>query len=113
MMAGWVCSKGAWSRIFNQPNLRKFSEPTIECVDFPRIALSEARWDGQALHVAAHAQNAEIDGMRTVVRVTNIGSVDNWLITHANGEGKKIRAQGAYLEVELIADNKIAVLHPE
>ena len=52
-MAGWICTKGAWSRIFNEPNLSKFSEPTVEGVDFPRIALSEARWDGDALHLAA------------------------------------------------------------
>ena len=55
-MAGWVCTPGAWSRIFNEPNLAKFNEPTIEGVDFPRFALSEARWGAGQLHVAMHAR---------------------------------------------------------
>ena len=51
-MAGWVCGPGAWHRVFNEPNLEKFDEPTISGLDFPRVALSEARWDGTALHLS-------------------------------------------------------------
>src|SRR2546430_1172924 len=49
-MAGWVCTTGAWSDVFNRPNLAKFEQPTVVDVDFPRVAMSAARWDGTALH---------------------------------------------------------------
>ena len=57
-MAGWVCTTGAWSDVFNGPNLAKFDQPTVVDVDFPRVAMSTARWDGTALHLAASPQNA-------------------------------------------------------
>ena len=109
MMAGWVCSKGAWSRIFNEPNLAKFDEPTVEGVDFPSIALSEARWDGKALHLAAHAQNASIKGTRTKVKLTNV-SPDDWVMTQSNGEKVPLTGNGNHVEVELVVDNQVVVI---
>ena len=110
MMAGWVCTEGAWSRIFNEPNLTKFDEPTVEGVDFPRFALSEANWDGKALHIAVHPQNQAVEGTRTTVRITNVASVDNWIVTQANGETVPLDPKGDYLEATLIADNQVAVI---
>ena len=71
-MAGWVSRPGAWSTIFNEPNLDKFDEPTVSGVDFPRIALSEARWDGTAVHLAAHPQNDSVRNTTTEVTVPEI-----------------------------------------
>ena len=34
MMTAEAGSEGAWWRVFNQPNLRKFAEPTVHSVDF-------------------------------------------------------------------------------
>ena len=105
-MAGWVCTPGAWSRIFNSPNLDKFGQPTVEQVDFPRVALSEARWDGVVLHLAAHPQNEAIAGTRTSVRIANIGSTEGWVVRRSNGESAALAADGDYLEVELEVDNQ-------
>jgi len=113
MMAGWVCEKGAWSRIFNKPNFSKFEEPTVVGVDFPRIALSEARWDGQTLRVAAHAQNEKLNGLSTIVQVTNIASIGNWTITYSNGEQRRLKPRNGHLDVQLIADNQAALIQPE
>ena len=109
-MAGWVCTEGAWSRIFNEPNLAKFAEPTVEGVDFPRVALSEARWDGTALHIAAHPQNAALEGSRTTVRITNVGATDGWVLTRSNGESTALSGTGDQLEAELIVDNEAVVI---
>lgn len=32
---------GAWSRVFNQPNLKKFGEPTVSGVDYPTLGISQ------------------------------------------------------------------------
>jgi hypothetical protein len=109
-MAGWVCTQGAWSSIFNTPNLSKFDEPTVEGVDFPRIALSEAFWDGDALHLAAHPQNTETVGVRTSVRITNLASTNGWEMTGSNGETVALRSVGDHVEVELIADNRVVIV---
>lgn len=107
-MAGWVASPGAWSRIFNEPNLSKFDEPTVEGVDFPRVAMSEARWDGTAMHLAAHPMNAEVDGTTTSIRLTRLARMDGW---KASGSGAAIAAEGNHLEVRLVADNRPVVVH--
>jgi hypothetical protein len=109
-MAGWVCTPGAWARIFNEPNLTKFDEPTVEGVDFPRVALSEARWDGAALHLAAHPQNADNDGITTSLKITNVKSPEGWVMIQANGERVALAAKGDHVTVELVANNQPVVI---
>jgi len=109
-MLAEIGSEGSWWRIFNRPNLGKFDEPTIEGVDFPRIALSEARWDGKALHVAAHPQNAGIAGSRTTVRLTNITGTDGWSLTRTGGKKVRLAGNGDHIKLELTADNQTAVI---
>ncbi|HIG42502.1 MAG: hypothetical protein ABGY96_18220 [bacterium] len=111
MMAGWVCTQGAWSGIFNEPNLTKFSEPTVEGVDFPRIALSEAKWDGQVLHLAAHPQNTAIEGTSTMVKLRNVDSTDGWNMTQSNGEKVQLVGKGDHVEIELVADNRVVTVY--
>ena len=109
-MAGWVCTKGAWSRIFNQPNLAKFTEPTVEGVDFPRIALSEARWDGHAMHLAAHPQYTAVVGSRAPMRIRNLPMDGPWRLTGPDGSVHELEATGGQLELTLTADNRPRVL---
>lgn len=110
-MAGWVCTPGAWSRIFNTPNLAKFDEPTVTGVDFPRVALSEARWDGEALHVAAHPQNAAVAGNRTSLRIESLSEASGaWSIERPDGRVEALRSAQGALEVELVVDNQINIV---
>ena len=111
-MAGWVCTEGAWARVFNEPNLRKFDEPTVMGVDFPRVALSEARWDGEALHLAAHPQNAGVHGTTTILRIANVASTDGWIMTRPNGEKIALSGKDDHVNVELIVDNRVSVIRP-
>jgi hypothetical protein len=106
-MAGWVCRPGAWSAIFNEPNLDKFDEPTVSGVDFPRVALSEARWDGTALHLAAHPQNDAMRGTTTEVTVTGLPSDRAWSVG-----GQLVDAIDGSAVVTLVADDKVVELRP-
>lgn len=112
-MAGWVCTEGAWSDVFNRPNLAKFDEPTVVGVDFPRVALSEARWDGEALHLAAHPQNASTRGSRTSLRVTNVATTEGWTMTRPDGETVAVASFGGDLVVsDLVVDNTAVSIRP-
>ena len=65
---------GAWSRVFRQPNLKKFNEPTIEGVDYPTLAIRQA-WndtDEGTLHVATVASAPSGRGRSTTFRVTQL-----------------------------------------
>ena len=113
MMAGWVCTRGAWSRIFNEPNLSKFYEPTVEGIDFPKVSLSEARWDGDTLHVAAHPQNSEVKGTVTSARLTNVASFEGWVLTKPGGDRTPLDAKGDHVLFEMTADNQVVMLSQE
>lgn len=106
-MAGWVCTPGAWGRIFNEPNVAKFDEPTIVNVDFPRVALSEARWDGDTLHLAAQPQNASVRNTRTTITVTNLDTTEGWQLVDATGVSRPLAPSGRDIVVELTADNEV------
>lgn len=109
-MAGWLATPGAWARIFNAPNLEKFDRPTIEGVDFPRVALSEARWDGEAMHLAAHPQNRDARGSTTTMRLTNVVSTEGWVMTGSDGKTVALQAKGDHVEVALEADDRVVVI---
>jgi len=109
-MAGWVCTPGAWARIFTEPNLAKFAQPTVEGVDFPAVALSEARWDGAALHIAAHPQNAALTGSRTSVRICNITPLHGWTMTDADGATLALSPVGDHVSAEIVIDDRPVVI---
>ena len=104
-MAGWVCTSGAWSKIFNEPNLAKFDQPTVVDVDFPRVAMSVARWDGDALHLAASPQNASVTGTRTTLRLTNLdGPGGSWVLERPDGQTSAVDDNGS---IELTVDDSV------
>ena len=67
-------SEGAWWRLFNEPNLRKFVDPTVYGVDFPTVCLSQAIYDEarRMLVVATDAGVPAAAGRPTTFRVTNV-----------------------------------------
>ncbi|HEY2705017.1 MAG TPA: hypothetical protein VGL20_15140 [Candidatus Dormibacteraeota bacterium] len=65
---------GAWGRVFTQPNLTKFEQPTVEGVDFPRLGVSEA-WndlEAGALWVTTYAATRAARGAAASWRVTRL-----------------------------------------
>ncbi len=45
LMVPEAAGPGAWWRLFNEPNLKKFEEPTVHDVDYPQMGLSQACYD--------------------------------------------------------------------
>ena len=65
---------GAWSDLINRPNQRKFLEPTVHGVDFPKVCLSQAIYDvdRRLLAIATDAGAPVAAGEPTTFRVTNV-----------------------------------------
>ncbi|MDG2908546.1 MAG: hypothetical protein P6D49_09625 [Acidimicrobiales bacterium] len=103
-MAGWVCTPGAWSRIFSGPDDDRFDQPTVIGVDFPEVALNEARWDGEALHLAARSRTAPSDGLRTTVTTTALPPEGTWTLLRPDQTTVSIDPKGGSVEIELVAD---------
>jgi hypothetical protein len=74
IMIAEVAEPGAWWRLFNEPNLTKFAEPTVHKVDYPRMGLSQAYYDREqrtlVLRTYPSAQSAL--GSPTSFRVQNL-----------------------------------------
>jgi hypothetical protein len=73
-----IGAPGAWSRVFTDPNLAKFDQPTVSGVDFPRLGIREA-WNsepepgvGPVLHIGCYAATAADRGAPTSFRVTQL-----------------------------------------
>ena len=103
-MAGWVCTPGAWSRIFNDPNLGKFDGPTVSGLDFPRVAMSEAWWDGAVLHLAAHAQNLSVANTRTSIHVEGLPAGDGWSLVRPDGAATSVEVSAGAGTLDLMVD---------
>ncbi len=104
-MAGWVCTPGAWSRIFNDPNLGKFDGPTVSGLDFPRVAMSEARWDDAVLHLAAHAQNSSVANTWTSIHVEGLPSDDGWSLVRPDGVATPVEMSAGTGKLDLVVDS--------
>ncbi len=65
---------GAWSRIFQRPNLEKFAQPTVCGVDYPTVGLSRAWYDAdrQCLAVDTFAADSARRGAPTSFRVREL-----------------------------------------
>ncbi len=74
MMIAEAGGEGAMWRLFNQPNLRKFTDPTIHGVDFPAVCLSQAWYDVERrrLVVSTDAGVPSAAGQPTSFRVSNV-----------------------------------------
>ncbi|MCY4499056.1 MAG: hypothetical protein OXC14_17445 [Rhodospirillaceae bacterium] len=67
-------TEGAWGRLLGEPNLRKFVEPTVTGVDFPKVCLSQAVYDvdRRCLIVATDKGAPGAAGEPTSFRITNV-----------------------------------------
>jgi hypothetical protein len=74
IMAAEAGGKQAWWRIFNEPNLRKFDQPTVSGVDFPRLGISQAIYDADKdlLAVSTYAADPWLAGSVTTFTVEHL-----------------------------------------
>lgn len=104
VMAGWVCRPGAWAEIFGNPDLAKHTQPCVEGIDFPRVAMSQAQWTGDALHLAANPCNSTTRGTRTSMRVRRLPVDGEWTLTGSDGTTSSWTAENGETSIEIIAD---------
>jgi hypothetical protein len=74
MMLGELGEPGAWARVFTQPNLGKFDQPTVHDVDYPNLGLAQA-WndlDAGALWVETYAATSSARHTQTTWRVSGL-----------------------------------------
>ncbi len=76
-------SPGAWTRLATE-RLPK-GEPLVVGVDFPRVALSEARWVDGVLHLALAPRNEAVIGEPTSFRVTGLEDPGSWSVSGPAG----------------------------
>ena len=74
LMVSEVAGPNAWWRLFNEPNLKKFEEPTVHSVDYPRMGLSQAYYDRRlrTLLLRTYPIDQSGIGSSTSFRVTNL-----------------------------------------
>jgi hypothetical protein len=83
MAAAQIASRDSWWRLANELPGSRFTEPTVEGVDFPTVSLDEAWWDGSRseLSIGTTAVNPSVIGQPTSFRVVNLDSPDRWRVS--------------------------------
>ena len=66
--------QGSWHRLYNEPNLKKFHQPTVFGVDYPTVSVGQAFYDEGlgALMLAIFPGDDKKVGSNTTFKVTNL-----------------------------------------
>jgi hypothetical protein len=102
-------SPGAWTRLSEAPLPEQ--PGLVEGVDFPALALSEARWESGALHLRLHPQSDQVVGRPTRFRISGLSNAPdpkNWQLTG----NARLSADGADLVVETTIREGRLVVRP-
>jgi hypothetical protein len=83
MAAAQIATQGSWWRVANTGPGSRFSDPTVEGVDFPALSLDQAWWDAErtVLSIGTVAMNDELLGHPTTFRVVNVDEPQRWVVT--------------------------------
>ena len=83
MMMIECADPGAWSRVFNAPNLALHHEPTIKGLDYPTIGVRRTHHDAQRrrLEIDTFAATPSRRGEPTAFTVDTLGDTDRVLVT--------------------------------
>ncbi len=111
MAAAQIATEGSWWRLANVGPGNRFAEPTVVDVDFPAVALREARWDADpgtrtgTLTVTPMAIGEP--GGTTSFRITNVAAPERWTAAGV------LRAVGADLVVDVpVRDTPVRLRGP-
>jgi hypothetical protein len=109
-MLGEVGEPGAWTRVFDQPNLTKFDEPTVEGIEFPTLGVAQAWNDNTAgaLWVETYAATSAARGQRTTWRVTQLPAAGDVSVVCDGSDFTAWRAIGqSTIEIDTDVDHHV------
>jgi hypothetical protein len=108
LMLSEIGGPGAWWRLFNEPNLRKFEEPTVCGVDYPRVGLSEAYYDPgrRALALQTYAATPAAAGGQTRFRLVGLRRPEKCSVLREGAPYDRVRVHNGSLEIEATIEQK-------
>jgi hypothetical protein len=110
MAAAQVATEGTWWRLANVGPGNRFDEPTVIGVDFPTVALREARWDPASSTLTVVPVGIGDASGRTTFRVTTIGEPNQWTADGQLAAEVRVRVVGAAIEVDTPVRNEAVLL---
>jgi hypothetical protein len=83
MAAAQIATRGSWWRLANELPGSRFTEPTVEGVDFPTVSLDEAWWDAsrRELTIGTTPSSSSVVGRPTSFRVVNLDEPARWTVS--------------------------------
>ncbi len=106
LAAAEAVSAGSWARLSDTPLPEQ--PGLVEDVDFPTVALAEARWLEDSLRIRLHAQSDEALGRPTSFRVTGLDDPGRWRVL---GDAR-LTARGGHLVIETSVRDQQLTLRP-
>ena len=96
LMMSEVGGKGAWRRLFREPNLWKLDAPSVEGVEFPALGIAQARNDVAAgtLIVETYAADPSKKGAATSFEAFNLPSANDIAVRCDGASYDKWRVTG-------------------
>jgi hypothetical protein len=83
MAAAQVATRDGWWRLANELPGSRFTDPTVEGVDFPTLSLDRAWWDPSraVLTIGTTPMTDAVVGRPTTFRVVNLDEPARWTVT--------------------------------
>ena len=106
LAAAEAVSQGAWSSVSAAPLAEQ--PGLVDGVDFPTVALSQARWERGTLRLRLHPQHERVDGSPTRFKIVGLADPTRWRL---DGDGE-IRTDGNELIINTTARDHRLVLVP-
>jgi hypothetical protein len=104
LAAAEAVSAGAWARVSETPLPEQ--PGLVEGVDFPTLALAEARWDESALRLRLHPQNDEALGRPTRFRITGLDDPGRWRV---EGDARLASRAGDLVVETSVRDHRLTL----
>ncbi|MFT5173883.1 MAG: hypothetical protein ACI8W7_002067 [Gammaproteobacteria bacterium] len=106
MVADYI-SEGAWSNNFSSFDQHRFSAPTIEGVDFPKLGIDLAYNDPSdaSLKIKIYAASSHASGERSEFRIVNLPAADK---VHVLRDGRKYSAWRQLDDSSIVIRSKVA-----